>query len=954
MDASAQTGAAIVKGLVTDDSGAVIPGAKVSARGPGGAVRAVTSGADGSYSLAGLTPGSWTIVGAAPGLKQINPAKVEVGPSGAQTVNLSLSVVLEDQQVTVKENSAPALSTSADANVGAIVLHSEDLDALSDDPDEMQNDLQALAGPSAGPDGGQIYIDGFTGGTLPPKSSIREIRINQNPFSSEFDKLGYGRIEIFTKPGTDKWHGSGFFNASDSLFNARNPYSPVKPDFQSRQYGGNLSGSLTKKLSVFLDADRREIDDDAIVNAITLNAQLIPSPFTQSLATPQRRTNISPRIDYQLTPNNTLSVRYSYERNGLDGSGVGQFSLPTQAYNSLETENTVRVTDTMVINAKTIEEIRFQYFHMATSDLPLSTAPVVNVAGAFTDGGASIGKSKDVQDHYELQNYVSYATGQHTFKYGGRVRGVTDNSTSQGGYNGSFTFDSIDSYQATETLLQQGYTFPQIYGMCKDPTRITCAGPSQFTLTAGTPLSSVGQIDAGLFVQDDWRWKPNFTLSLGLRYEIQNNLSDYKDFAPRIGFAWAPGQSKATMRPKTVIRGGFGMFYTRFDDALTLQAERYNGVAQQQYLVNFPSFFTTNSANLPPISSLGGPASTNITTIDKALRAPYIMQTAISVERQLPKNSTISLTFTDSRGLHLLRIRDINAPLPGTYEAGRPVYPYGGTGQIDQFESNGILKQSQLILNGNTRFNSKVFLFAGYFYNTANSDTDGASTYPANTYDLQGEYGRSTLDIHHRIFMGGSVTTRWNIRLSPFLIYQSSRPYNIFIGRDLNGDGIFNDRPSFGVSSDPGAVQFGPNVYLNPNPLPGETIIPRNYGNAPGFFSLNLRFSKTFGFGPETSAGGAAAGGAVPGGGGGHDHGPGGGGRGPGGGGMFGDSSTSRKYNLTLGVQARNLLNTLNPGTPVGTLTSPIFGESNSLAGGFGGNSGANNRRIEFQLRFSF
>jgi hypothetical protein len=181
MGASAQTGAAIVKGQVTDDSGAVIPGAKVSALGPGGAVRAVTSGADGSYSLAGLTPGSWTIVGAAPGLKQINPAKVEVGPSGAQTVNLSLSVVLEDQQVTVKENSAPALSTSADANVGAIVLRSEDLDALSDDPDEMQNDLQALAGPSAGPDGGQIYIDGFTGGTLPPKSSIREIRINQNP-----------------------------------------------------------------------------------------------------------------------------------------------------------------------------------------------------------------------------------------------------------------------------------------------------------------------------------------------------------------------------------------------------------------------------------------------------------------------------------------------------------------------------------------------------------------------------------------------------------------------------------------------------------------------------------------------------------------------------------------------------------------------------------------------------
>ena len=112
-------------------------------------------------------------------------------------------------------------------NAGAIILKDKDLEALSDDPDELMSELQALAGPSAGPNGGQIYIDGFTGGQLPPKASIREIRINQNPFSAEYDKLGYGRIEIFTKPGTDKFHGQLFLIGNTAGFNSRNPFEVI-------------------------------------------------------------------------------------------------------------------------------------------------------------------------------------------------------------------------------------------------------------------------------------------------------------------------------------------------------------------------------------------------------------------------------------------------------------------------------------------------------------------------------------------------------------------------------------------------------------------------------------------------------------------------------------------------------------------------------------------------------
>ena len=139
---------------------------------------------------------------------------------------------VEQQQVEVSDE-ATGVDTSADNNAGAMVIKGKDLDALSDDPDELQNELNALAGPSAGPNGGQIYIDGFTGGQLPPKSSIREIRINQNPFSAQYDKLGYGRIEILTKPGTDKFHGMFMINGNDSAFNSLNPFVTSEPPYYS-------------------------------------------------------------------------------------------------------------------------------------------------------------------------------------------------------------------------------------------------------------------------------------------------------------------------------------------------------------------------------------------------------------------------------------------------------------------------------------------------------------------------------------------------------------------------------------------------------------------------------------------------------------------------------------------------------------------------------------------------
>ena len=346
----------ILRGVVTDESGALVPGAKVVVSDDGARpVKSVKAGNDGSYSIAGIPPGKYTVVASSPGLVQFQPATVDINGGTTATLNLQLRVTLEKQEVTVQENSGPMITTDPSQNAGALILRGADLDALSDDPDDLQADLQALAGPAAGPNGGQIYIDGFTGGTLPSKDSIREIRINQNPFSPEFDRLGYGRIEILTKPGTDKFRGNANFAFADDVFNSRNPFAAQKAPLLLKEYGATLSGPLGKKASFFFDVSKRDVDNGNIINAVILDpTTLAITPFNTVFLAPQARLRVSPRLDYQINSNNTFTLRYGFTRNDIQASGVGNLNLLDRGTHSLNTDHTVQATETMVLSAKEI------------------------------------------------------------------------------------------------------------------------------------------------------------------------------------------------------------------------------------------------------------------------------------------------------------------------------------------------------------------------------------------------------------------------------------------------------------------------------------------------------------------------------------------------------------------------------------------------------------------------
>ena len=887
-----QPASGVIRGQVTDPSGRTVPDAAVTLSTGRRAAVSVKSDAQGQYRIGGINPGIYSIRVNAKGFAVMERQGYEVSAGTVQTLDFPLTLAANSETLTVAEGVKVDVDPST--NAGALILRGKDLDALSDDRDDLAADLQALAGPAAGPNGGQIYIDGFTGGKLPRKSNIREVRVNQNPFSAQYDKLGLGRVEIFTKPGSEDFHGELVFQYGNSAFNARNPFVAVKPPYERRQWEGEVGGPLGKKTSFFADFEIRHVTENAFINAQTLDANLKPVAVSQGVIIPRSSTEENVKIDRQLRPNHTLTMSYRHGRDNQDNQGVGGFSLATRAYGNRDGEDTVQIAETGVLSANAVTETRARFWRQRSRQNGSAGLFTTQVLDAFTGGGPPLTVSFNNQDRWEVQNLTTVTHGAHVVRWGGRVRGIalTDQDTQN--YVGSYTFNTLEAYRLTLAGLQAGQSPAQI--------RQAGGGASQFTLAAGNPLALLNQFDFSFFALDDFRVRPNLMLSAGVRYEWQTNLGDRHDVAPRLGLAWG-------FAPKTVLRLGAGIFYDRVGEGLTLDSLRRDGVRQQQFVVSSPDFFPLIPSPAQLAASRQGQS---VRRIDSSMQAPELGQLGVGVERQLPKNMVIALNYLHTRGWHNLRSRNINAPLPGT---GR--VPYEGSPAIYFYEASGTFRQNQLIASLNARVSAKFSITGSYAWGRALSDTDGSGTFPADPYDLRSEYGRAGFDIRHRVQMNGSIAAPWGLKLSPFLVATSGRPYNITVGRDLNGDTIFTDRPGASRANIGG---------FDLSQQPEQAILPRNYGEGPGQFALNLRLGKTF---------------------------------------TLGESKESRKRNgkdsgrdpmeLTFSASGRNILNHPNLASPVGNLSSPYFGHSLALAAGpGGGGSVAGVRRIDLQIKLSF
>jgi hypothetical protein len=1000
-------GVGSIGGQVTDSLGAIVVGATVTAVAADGKQKQVVTTSRGDFTITGLAPGKYTVKAIAPKFALYENADVDVTAGDKSDLIVVLTVAGLAENVDV--NTGEQVSTDPNENKSATVLKDKDLEALPDDPDELAAALQAMAGAGAGPDGGQINIDGFAGGRMPPKEAIREIRINQNPFSAEYDRIGFGRIDILTKPGFDKWRGSVDFRFNDESLNSRNPFALNRAPSQTRNFGGFLSGPISaKKSSFFLDFNQSSNDQNAVIGADILTPAGTFGRVDQEVRVPSRRLSISPRFDYAINDKNTLQARYSFSRNTSENQGVGGFTLASRATESTSTQHTIQLTESMIINPKTVNETRFQYDYQNRETNGTTAGPGVNVSGSFFGGGSQIGLNFSRSKRWELQNYTTTSLGkqsQHAIKFGIRIRGVKIDDRSESNYGGTFTFAGFAAPGGDPCDLNT-----DLFVSSLEQYRCKVLGnpdakynPTQFSLTAGNPLAAVTQIDYSPFITDDWKVRQDLTLSFGLRYENQTNLHSRFNFAPRFGFAWSPGAGGAKA-PKTVFRGGGGVFYDRFSENQTLRAQRQDGVTQLQYLVtNNPAVlgqavFNANGTvtNVPTATLLGAavPLSSIPYRLAGNLEAPYSIQEAVSVERQLDPRTVLSATYTQSRSLHTLRVRNINAPVCPTVL----VCPVGLTqaqiqarrpdpskGNVYQAESSGYADAKMLILNFRTTLRTKYTINAGYTLGAANGDTDSLSSprfvvntvgFPAYSYDLTNEYGPSAFLPRHSVFLVGSLQLPWGIRANPMIIASTGRRFNITNGVDTNYDSLFFERPTF-AQLNTRCTELGlKNSFCDIGGISDpNAVIPRNYGKGPGSFITNLSLNKTFGFGGSTPAvasnqsggngrGNRGGGGGTRGGGGGAARGGGGPtivAAGGGGGGpmmMMGGGGDARKpYQLTVGINVQNLFNTVNFSNPVSSLSSPSFGQFRSTGGGFGpfgGGGGSANRRVDLSLRFSF
>ena len=973
-----------LRGTVIDETNAYIAAAPLTLVDAQGLKQTAVADDRGRYRF-NVKPGVYTLTVEVEGFgkfaEQIDLTSKPGGP-----FDVKLKVMLAEQ-VEVKDNTA--ISTDPDKNLSAITLTEKDLESLPDDPDELLETLKQMAG-AAGADA-SVFVGGFRErGQIPPKEAILRINMNMNPFSAEHSETGFGRIEIITKPGVDTYHGGFNMNFNDESLNARNPYADFRAPLQIRRYGGYFSGPIVRnRAGFFFDFSRNETDENEVVNAVVLDPVTFqPQPFNTTFLSPTRGYNFSVRSDVLLTKKHTIGVQYRHSENESMRLGGNGFNLPERAFTTTFDEDNLRFSLTTIASEHAVNEIRIQASRRPSRTRGLSNEVAINVLDAFSSGGSQ-SLSDNENRNLDLAEILTYTYKSHTFKTGFTAEANRFKNLNRSNFNGTFTFSSLDQYA---NVLQGA----------------PGARPSQFSTNRGDPFIGFTQWEYGTFIQDDWKVSPKLTLSFGLRQDFQTHLQDKINFSPRLGVVWA-------MNKKNSIRGGAGVFHNRIDTGLTSDVIRFDGDHQTQFVIQRPDFFE----EIPSVFELAARIPPTIRTKAEDLNAPYTIQTNISYERSLPKNMFANISYDFFRGIHLLRLRNINAPIG--FADGQPILPMPDEGPILQYESTGFSRRHQLRAGLRASINQKINLFTFYTLGYARSDTDGSGTTPANPYDLSNEYGRSSSDSRHQFTVAGSITLPGEIRLNPNINLRSGGPFNILTGRDNNGDNQFSDRPAFAKPGDPGAIvtAFG---TFNPFPLPGDEIIPRNFGQGPGSVSFNLGVSRTFGFGPppnnfpgmaaanrpqqqggrqqgamqaQNQRGGAAGGGrggqASSGGRGGQagggaqqssrgggnagggqarGGGPAGGGGptmimagGGGGGGMMmmggpGGFGARHKYNLTLAINAMNVLNHFNEGRINGTLTSPFFGKSNNAGGGGGGGfgpfGGGGARRIDVSLRFNF
>ncbi len=804
------------QGQVLDVTGAAILGANVTLLNE----PTLHTSAEGRFSTPCLAFGRHPAVVEA---EDFTPAQIQLDAAYFITVRLKLLTV--ETEIAVSDTQGAAATDFA----GAKTLASPDLKEMADDPDEFARQLQVLAAAAGGAPGqALITVDGFQGaGRIPPKSAIAFIRVNPDLFSAEYQRPPYqgGRIEIYTKPGQSKLHGALFTTQSAAFLNAKDPFALSRAAIGKQRYGFEFSGPIRANRSDFaLSLEHRQINQFAVVNAVTLDAAGQQTSTVANVPTPQALWVASARLGLLLTPKNNFTATYTAGVNGLSNLGVGGTSLAESGYNSVQSEHAIRLTSLETISGKTLHETRLGYTFRYRTDTPNSTAPSLQVAGAFTGGGAITQAMQVHERDLEFDDDLLLTRRKHSLKLGLELQNAQLHETLPTNFNGAYVFGG----GSASNLTSPGTT--TISGL--EQYRRALLGlpggtPTQYNVTTGTPRLALDQLQVVLYAQDQWQLRPRLQLSIGLRWALQNTPNTVAAAGPRVGLAWSPDRKQ-----HTTFHLRSGLFFGPIDPSTSLTNLRLNGTNQRQLLVYSPAYgqpLTTGSATI----------TTTRTAFPNLSQTPSL-QSHLGVEHEFPGHWHAQANLYLVRAWDILRSENIDTPLTASPTGPRPLQP---NANLLQFQQTGVLHGNVLFAALDQHSLKYVQIFAGYIRMDLRGDADTDTFLPQNNSNL-GEIARPSWEATHHLIAFSSVKLPRAVALSLQFDAASGLPYNVTTGFDNNGDGNFNDRPflsAAGTSAPVYATRFG-----NLSPAGTGATLGRNAGTLPWNVHLDANLSRSF------------------------------------------------------------------------------------------------------------
>jgi hypothetical protein len=812
-----------VDGTITDPTGAVIPGAEVRAT----KGETATTDTAGHYVLPCIAATSTTLTAQADGFAR-GTASARARQGGTVHVNLQLAVASVETDVQV---GVDASGIDSDSGAGTTVLNTQQVQQLHDDPDDLLRELQILASSGGGdPTATTIGVDGFQNSSvLPPKSSIASIRISPDSFAPQF-QWHRARVEITTKPGADRFHGALFFTDSNSIFNATDPFSTTATPAGRQRYGFELTGPIVrKKLDFALALEHREIDEFNIVNATILDSTNNEQPLSQAVSAPQRLWIGSARGDWQVSKSDVATLSWSTNVNDQGNMGVGGLVLEEAGYSSDVSEYDLRLLNTLTLSANTLHETRVGYSWKRTLQVPNSSAPNLQVAGYFTGGGATSQNLNDRERDLEVDDDILAMRGKHQLNFGFQSITSFVHDYDPNTFNGAYVFGggSAPVLGSNNNPTSQTTTISGIEQYRRALLNLPGGSPTTYAVTTGNSLIPLTQAQLSLYAQDIMKVLPRLSVTVGLRYQLETNPDSFANFRPRLGFLWSPDK-----KSKWTIGAHAGLFTTWDTPAYVTEVERLNGSRQLQGTVYSPSYNN-------PLSPV--PGSIQVGTRNQFSRSfgqiPDF-QFGARVAREFPHHWAAEVSYGFGAQWEGLRIINVNAPMvsgsvgvppdpTAALLAPRPLAPNENIMQYTNYGHNrGAVYTGSLRQTSYKRFN----LSATYWYLDIIGDSGDAQT-PQSSYSDRGEASRPSWMRRGGVTVLGMLRLPGKVEFAAQFSALPGLPYDITTGTDSNGDGSFNDRPSYAAAPGSG-VYSTPYGLMTVNTVNGS--VANNSGTMPG------------------------------------------------------------------------------------------------------------------------